>query len=570
MLQNPRTIPELLRCSVSRFPDNPALTDRARDGDRTITYRELSVEVEKLSAGLQGLGLKPGERCAILGGNSPEWGKAYLAAATAGLVNVPIDSFLSPNEIKHLIAAASVKAIFVSSRFLDMILDSARGTFKGLNHIICMDFDPGDLPEGVFSLNDLKSVKGKRRFLKGRHEPGPDDIASLIFTSGTTGAPKGVMLSHWNIVSDVIACYDTVGDHLDLGRERFLSVLPLHHAFEFTAGFMLPLYMGSWITYARSLKSKQIMEDLAWSRATILFGVPLLYQKMMAGIKRGVAKAPASKRAVFRGMWRAVLTAEKMGMRNAGRRIFASFRKKAGFGSIKFFISGGAPLSPDISLFFRRLGLTILQGYGLTEASPVLSINPAEAPKDASVGKPLVGVDVKVVDPGQDGIGELAFRGPMITKGYFNDPETTKKVIDRDGWLYTGDLGYIDNEGYIFISGRHKNLIVTAAGKNVYPEEIEPLLNGSRFIFESMVYGKLSKRSNGEEVHAVIVPDFEALAQAGIKNPSDKELKELIGQEVQKVNRHLAAFKRIKEFLIMSEEFPKTSTRKIKRHLLKL
>ena len=572
--EKPRTIPELLRRSAERFGDLPALTAREKDGDRTISYAVLYEQVRFLARGLASLGIKKGDKIAILGANSPEWAKAYLAGSEIGAVNVPIDSLLSRNEMQQLIAAAKVKAAFVAPRFLDVVLDSPK-SFKGLKKIICLACHPRDIPEEVITLEQLaeSGAKQKQRklSLRSRSEgPGPDDVASLIFTSGTTGAPKGVMLTHWNIVSDVIACAETFGRFLEDGKERFLSVLPIHHTFEFTAGFALPLYFGAWITYARSLKSKQIIEDLKWCRATLMLGVPLLFQKMMEGILRAVDKAPLPRRLVFKSMWNAVLAAEKLGAAVPGKAIFRPFREKAGLSSIKYFIVGGAPLPPYVPQFFRRLGLIMLQGYGLTESSPVLTINPADAPIDSSVGKPLKGVEVKVLEPDEDGVGELAFRGPMIMKGYYENPEATREAIDQEGWLHTGDLGRVDSEGYVYICGRAKNIIVTAAGKNVYPEEIEALLNKSRFILESMVYGKRAGRSGGEEVHAVIVPDHEALAEAGKESLSDQELHDLMAAEVKRVNRQMASYKRIKGFKIINEELPKTSTRKIKRHMLKL
>ncbi len=572
----PKTIPELLKRSAELYGDLPALTAREKSGDRTISYATLYEQVGLLARGLASLGIKKGDKVAILGNNSPEWARAYLAASEIGAVNVPIDSLLSRNEMQQLIAAARVKAAFVAPRFLDVLLDSPK-SFKGLKKIICLACHPRDIPEGVVTLEQLaesgakQGQKHKKLSLRGKAAgPGPDDLASLIFTSGTTGAPKGVMLTHWNIVSDVLACADTFGQFLEEGRERFLSVLPIHHTFEFTAGFALPLYYGAWITYARSLKSKQIIEDLKWCRATIMLGVPLLFQKMMEGILRAVDKAPIARRLMFKSLWNAVLAAEKLGAANPGKAIFRPFREKAGLSSIKYFIVGGAPLPPYVPQFFRRLGLTMLQGYGLTESSPVLTINPADAPIDSSVGKPLKGVEVRVVDPDEDGVGELAFRGPMIMKGYYENEEATRQTLDSEGWLYTGDLGYVDSQGYVYICGRAKNIIVTAAGKNVYPEEIEALLNKSRFILESMVYGKKADRSGGEEVHAVIVPDHEALAEAGRESLSDQELYDLMAAEVKAVNRQMASYKRIKGFKIINEELPKTSTRKIKRHMLKL
>ena len=560
----PLTIKELIERSARLFADLPALTAREKTGDRTVTYRALFEEVKALASTLISLGLKKGERVAILGPNSPEWAKAYLATIYAGGINVPIDSLLSDNEKGQLMARAGVKIAFVSSRFLDVILDLPRG-FPGPSKIVCLDWGERPAQGGIIPVKEaiFGNSSGKSSFPAVE----PDDIAAIIFTSGTTGVPKGVMLSNWNITSDCIACSWAV----DIDRERFLSVLPMHHTFECTAGFLLPLLCGSHITYARSLKSRYILEDLKACRATVMLGVPLLFQKMQEGIERAMEKAPFSKKVILKGLWKAVLAAEKTGNKNLGKLLFKSVRRKAGLDHIRYFVSGGAPLPYYVPVFFRRLGVDMLQGYGLTETSPVLTINPSEAPRNESVGKPLPGVKVRVLDPGRDGVGELAFKGPMVMKGYLDDEKATRQVLDDDGWLRTGDLGLVDNDGYVHVCGRAKNLIVTAAGKNVYPEEIEAILNKSEFILESMVYGKMSESTGGEDVRAIIVPDFEALGQRQPKAAlNDDFLEKIIEREVKKANRALASYKRIKHFDIVNEELPKTSTKKIKRHLFNL
>lgn len=389
-----------------------------------------------------------------------------------------------------------------------------------------------------------------------------EDVAATIYTSGTTDRPKGVMLTHRNIVSDVAACYRAVR----FEEERFLSVLPMHHSLESTGGFLLPLYSGSHITFARNLKSKNILADLKACRASVMLGVPLLFQKMLEGIHRGVRKRLVLTRVAFRALMRVVRVAERGGKADLGRSLFRGLREKAGLGSLRLLVVGGAPLLPHIPREFRHLGIKMLQGYGLTEASPVLTLNPEEAPMDESVGLPLPEVEVTVLDPDENGQGELAFRGPMVMKGYYRNPEATADVLDNEGWLKTGDLGHQDRQGYLYVSGRKKNLIVTAAGKNVSPE-VEAELNLSPFVLKSMVHGQAAP-NKGEEVHAVIVPDYEAIgAHVSGKRLSDDEIRRLIQKEVRSCMKALAPYKHVKAFRIQDEEFPKTSTRKIKRHL---
>jgi long-chain acyl-CoA synthetase len=560
------TLPEMVRQAASYYPEKVCLAARDCPGGREETFEKCYHDIIRLASGLMARGFKPGDKCAILGGNSPEWAKAYLAVSFAGGINVPLDSLLSVNERHHLLASSKVKAAFVAPKFLDNFLDTPRG-FPSPETVISLarETRENELPDEVIPMEEIR--KSGDAYRDGFPSVAPDDIASLIFTSGTTGSPKGVMLSHENLVSDVIGCARAMETVYEPGRESFLSVLPMHHTFECTAGFLLPVYTGCRITYARSLKSREIMEDLKACKATVMLGVPLLFQKMLEGIFRAADKKPPLQRTMFKLLLKTVMTGERMGHPNLGYPLFSELRRKAGLDNLKFFITGGAPLAPYIPRRFRRLGITMLQGYGLTEASPVLTINPYEAPIDESIGLPLPGVEVRVMEPDNEGIGDLAFRGPMIMKGYYENPEATAEVLDSEGWLRTGDLGYEDENGYIYICGRAKNLIVTPAGKNVYPEEIESELNRNRFILESMVYGK--EVEGGEKVCAVIVPDYDSMAEAGIDVGNEKVVERIINAEVRQINREMGSYKRIKSFHILNEELPKTSTRKVKRHLFR-
>jgi long-chain acyl-CoA synthetase len=554
------TLPEMVRRSAAEFGDRPALIAREPQGDRVITFGELVSKVESLARGLIANGLPKNGKCAILGPNSPEWAIAYLAITSAGGICVPVDSQLTENEILHLMADAKVYMAFVAPKFLDCVLDTSKD-FPKPKQVVALTLDTKAVPSDVMPFEEL--------FRQGQRAQGPlphrvpEDVAAIIYTSGTTGRPKGVMLTHGNIFSDIAACYQV----MEFKQERFLSVLPMHHTFECTAGFLLPIYSGSAITFARSLKSLYILEDLKASRATVMFGVPLLFQKMLEGIHKGINRIPAAQQA-FHILIKAVKVGEKLGVKNLGTYFFKDIRELAGFGSLRFLVVGGAPLMPKIPREFRFLGIKMLQGYGLAEASPVLTFNPVDKPVDKSIGKPLSGVEVSILEPDENGIGELAFRGPMIMKGYYKAPEATREVLDSDGWLKTGDLGYQDEKGYLYICGRAKNLIVTPAGKNVYPEEIEAGINQSPYVLESMVYGH--NKGSGEEVRAVIVPDYETISEhSSGKHLSDQDVHKLISKVVKTANNKLAPFKRVMSFTLVDEEFPKTSTRKIKRHLFR-
>ncbi len=570
------TIPELLIQAGATYPDRPSLAALDIPGGRVSTFAELLEDVRVIALGLISMGLEPGQHVAIIGKNSPEWGRAYLAVSMAGGVNVPVDSLLSENEIKQLLAGAEISMAFADPRFFDVFHDSTKG-FPVPERLISLEYNapvsvqqPEEAGEGgqpVLTLNDLREL-GRNVDESSLPEVESSQLAAIIFTSGTTGSPKGVMLTHSNIVSDVIACERAISGHLEIGEERFLSVLPMNHTFECTAGFLLPVYMGCKVTYARSLRSRYLMEDIKTSAATIMLGVPLLFQKMVEGIYRAVDRAPFVRRQAFRTMMNMVKMGEKMGNANLGVHMFKSVRKKAGLDSLKFFISGGAALPTFVSRELNRLGIMVLQGYGLTEASPVLTINLPDDPRNETIGRPMPGVQVKVLDPDTQGTGDLAFKGPMIMKGYYRDPDATAAVI-QEGWLATGDLGFVDSDGFVHVCGRLKNLIVTAAGKNVYPEEIETELNRQPYILESMVYGRERAGASGEEVCAVIVPDFEVIGEHFPATVlSDNEVEELVASAVKEVNSLIAPYKRVKQFKIFNEELPKTSTRKIKRHLI--
>jgi long-chain acyl-CoA synthetase len=373
------------------------------------------------------------------------------------------------------------------------------------------------------------------------------------------------MLSHGNMTSDI----DAATQYLKLySEDSFLSILPIHHTFECTCGFLLPLSHGSSITYARGLASKLIVEDIKNNKATILLGVPLLYEKMYAGISRKIAERPPFTRALFKTIYGVSKFLKKAANVEAGKKLFHGMREKSGLSSIRLFVSGGAPLSPEVGEAFNTMGFKLIQGYGLTESAPILTLNPLEKYKNASIGVALPNAQLKILDPDNNGIGELIAKGPMIMKGYYkNDRATSETVIE--GWLHTGDLARVDSDGYYYITGRKKNLIVTPGGKNVYPEEVEIALNNSPYILESLVRGR-TLPSGGEEIEAIIVPDLDYFGlraeEKGI-SLSEMHIEQTIKLEVAKQSEQLADYKRVKYVTLRDEDFEKTSTKKIKRYL---
>ncbi len=529
------------------FAENVVLRIK-RDGEYVeFTGSEAARRADALAGLLASLGLQHGDRVALLAANQPEWGVAYLAIVGHGMTAVPIDRLLKPGEYQRILEDSGARAIVVSDAFRDDF-HSIAGSLPELKHVLSLE-------EVMASETDTAAPDS---------QVGPDDLAVLIYTSGTTGRPKGVMLSHRNIMSNVVAASQVISITSD---DSFVSVLPLHHTFECTAGFLAPVYNGAMVSYVGSLNSRDIVETMKDSRATIMLAVPLLYEKMYQGIMRKVGSQPAVTRTVFSLLMGVVKLGEKFNKR-MGTALFRSLRDKGGLGTIRFFVSGAAALPPEVAEGFDRLGLRILQGYGLTETSPVVSVHRVEQPpKPDSVGPPINGVEVEVVDPDDTGVGEIVVRGENVMLGYYNNPEATAEVL-KDGTLHTGDSGWIDDEGHIHIAGRLKNVIVTRAGKNIYPEEIEGELVLSPYIAEALVFGAENADTGEEYVRAVVVPDFEVLEEEGVQD-DDETLTALMNHEVRERCRNLADYKRVREVELRRDEFSKTSTRKIKRFLFK-
>ncbi|MEO0225344.1 MAG: AMP-binding protein [candidate division WOR-3 bacterium] len=542
------TIGAMLDRSAEYRPDRIAL--RARRGDRyyEMTYQALKENAHLLALELRGLGLKKGDRVGLIGENRPEWAVAYFAIQKANLVGVPLDPQLKENEIRHILNESGARAVIAAGSFVHMLSEIKEG-LPNLRHIISME-----------NLEAVLRTKVPKSF-EIKEESSIDDLALLIYTSGTTGSSKGVMLSHRNIISNV----DSIYRFIEVNEyDNFLSVLPLHHTFEATCGFLVPIYNNATITYAPSLKSKEIIETMRETSVTCLLGVPLLFEKFYDGIQRNIKKSPVHKRLFFKIMYRVSSRIQPL----AGL-IFKGLKERLGMGKIRYIISGGAPLPVKISSFFNGLGIPLLQGYGLTEASPVLTVNPPDRPRNASVGIAIPDVRIAIDQPNEDGIGEVIATGPNIMLGYYRNQQATNEVL-REGWLYTGDLGYLDKDGYLYIVGRKKSVIVTAGGKNVYPEEIEEILLRSPYIKETIVLPRLNPKTNQEEVYAIIHPDYERideLATNAKRNFTEADIEQLIRCEINKQCDSIAEYKRVRSFKIREEEFPKTTTKKIKRHL---
>ncbi|MCH9031945.1 MAG: AMP-binding protein [candidate division Zixibacteria bacterium] len=550
-----KTISQTILRTAAKFPDRPALYEFGGKG-KCWSFAEVSAKVRAISAGLKSLDIGPGDRVGILSVNRPEWAVSYLAALHSGATALPLDALLKPDELKNLIKAGAPRALILSGEFYKSIGESLSVIVPGIT-LITMD-ETVSAAISLESYYDMEPHEGTP--VAGSH------TAVLIFTSGTTGAPRAVELTHRNILSNLEGILAALKF---TERDKFLSVLPLHHTFECTGGFLTPLAAGASVVYARSLAAPSLVEDLRTNGITVLVAVPLLFEKMARGIQRRLNSLDQPKRAIIKTFNLISSASRKVGL-NTGTSLFRGLREKAGLGSLRMMVSGGAPLDPAIAEFFEILGFNFLEGYGMTECSPVISFNRPGRAVVGSVGEIIDGVDVRIDNPNPDGAGEIMVKGECVTPGYWNNKEATSALF-RDGWLATGDLGMM-RKGMLYICGRAKNLIISAGGKNIYPEEIEAKLLESEIVAEALVLGRDRKSGPGEEVHALIFPNFEEI---GIEATGDDAIgddtsemarvKELISEVVKDVNAALGDYKRIVGWELVSEEFEKTSTRKIKR-----
>ena len=542
----PLTLPALIMTSVAHRPNQPALWRCVDARFEPVTYRALALAAWRIARQLTERGITPQARVAIAVTDRFSWGVSCLGVLFSGATAVPIDPLLKPAEIGSILNDADVALILHDGR-IDL------GDQAESKKVVPLDsIWPGFAAEGDLSDIRLPAVP-------------PSALATIIFTSGTTGRTKGVMLSHGNIVGDILGV-EAMGllDSSDI----LLSVLPIHHAFEFTAGFLYPLAIGAQVAFARSLKSRDILSDLGANRATVILAVPILFENIVNSIRAKAAAAGILRRSMFTTLLSISRKGRRIGWRRSGRVLFGSMRKKAGLDSLRILVSGGAALPPFVAEFCDSIGLPLIQGYGLSETSPVVSVNRPTRYRYDTVGPPIPTAEVKIIDARPDGIGEIAVRGPMVMQGYWRQPEETAKVM-RDGWFLTGDLGAIDPDGHVRICGRSKNVIVTGAGKNVYPEEVEAVLCARPEIAEAVVYGQSRPGKIGESVAAVVVPDKEWFESNFPQVwTDDASLQLTMTETVKEACESLANFKRVGDVQVQREPFEKTSSRKVKRYLV--
>ena len=553
-----KDLKDMLKQTGEAYADRPAYMFKTeKEGEfRTITHKEFRNEINALGTALIKMGLKD-KRIAIISENRYEWELAYLAVATGTGIVVPLDKALPENEIESLILRSQVEAIFYSEKYNDVMNNLRNKKNTNLQYFISMDLQENT--NGIYAQKALVE-KGKKLLSEGNRKfldtkINAEQMGIMLFTSGTTAMSKAVMLSHKNIITNVM----DIIQRFDLNEtDRLLSFLPLHHVFECTVGFLYPMSIGACICFCEGVK--HMADNIKEFKITAMISVPavfdIIYRKVMKTIEKKGKIATLEKGKKISQL----LMKIKIDLR---KQIFKEIHESLGPG-LKLVVTGGAALDPETEKGFNDLGFDVEQGYGLTETSPVIAAETPKCRRLGSIGKKFPSVEVKIENPDEDGIGELMAKGPSIMLGYYENEEATKSTLEPDGWLHTGDLARIDKDGFIYISGRKKSVIVLNNGKNVFPEEIEALLNKVEGIKESFVYEK--KEDDGDvKVCTKIVYDKELIKEL-YNIESEDEIREFLWNKVKEVNNLMPKYKYVKEMIITEEELVKTTTLKIKRH----
>lgn len=562
------SIKDIVDRSAAEYSERTAymFKDSEGAGYRSISYEEFRLEQNSLGTALLELGLKQ-KNIAVIGENSYHWALSYLTVVCGVGVIVPIDRALESEEIINLLKRADIELLFMSAKSAGK-LEGALRKVKSLKHLVVMDDAPDEaeadaekLPRGkhVHTMSGL-IARGSELLAKGDDSytsatVKADELAAILFTSGTTGLAKGVMLSHRNIAANA---YNMSKHFHAPDGARVLSVLPMHHAYEMTCTVITCFYQGACVVICRGLK--YIKQDLTGADCNVMLGVPLIFEKIY---RRIMNKAEQSGQR--RKLNRAIATSRALGLKNnktAMRRMFGPIHDMLG-NNIYEFIVGGAPMDPEIIENLELMGLPMMQGYGMTENAPLISVNTDRYGKAASVGRPVPGTTVDIIGKDESGIGEIICKGPSVMMGYYKDPERTSEVL-HDGWLFTGDYGRFDEDGFLYITGRKKSVIVNKGGKNIFPEEVEQYLLLEPYVSEVLVYGKPGRADKADVViTAIILPDFDALNRDGIK--TDAQIYRALSEGVGRANAKMPSFKRVMRIEIREKGFIKTTTEKIKR-----
>ncbi|MDF7826306.1 AMP-binding protein [Pontiellaceae bacterium B12227] len=552
------TIKDCLNRAATESPDAIALKYKQDGKWKVTTFRGLRERAWHVSEMLVELGVQEGDRVGIYRENSPEWFELYHGIVGIGAIAVPVDAKLRESEVRHIFRDCGVSVVFASCRLAETLsgmgekLPELRTLVmldcSGKNEHLCDKLEHESYT-GLCEKVSAKATSEERVF--DRMAPTASSPASFIYTSGTTGRQKGAVLTHHNFMSNV----ESIDRSIHFTKEdNLVLILPLHHSFAFTTTVLLPVYKQCQVTIVESLKT--IKANMQETSPTIMLAVPLLLEKMLARVMDGINSKKMARFMYQAGMAKVV-----------GKKV-----KDGLGGKLRLVVSGGAPISPSTLDAWHKLGFCIVEGYGITETAPVLSVNPPGAPRVGTVGLPLDGVEVKIDHPNAEGIGEIIAKGDNVMQGYWNNPEETAKVL-IDGWYHTGDLGYFDEKGYVVISGRKKSLIVNREGKNIYPEEVERQVLKSKYVLECLAVGYREGDETGERVGLIVVPNqeiFDSMKTADGSSLPDEKIEALTGEDVREKLKDLSDYKRPRKIEIRFEEFEKTTTQKIKRYLYAL
>ena len=549
---------DMLNKTKGLYGDKIAYKIRKKDGEKgeyiTYTHREIRDMIDSLGTALIDMGLK-GKRIAIIGENRFEWEIAYLSVVCGTGIVVPLDKSLPENELKSLIDRSGVTAIFYSKKYEEELKKIKLLGVGKLKHLISMDLT--EHADGIYSQKELIKVgkelikDGNREFIDAKISN--KDMNIMLFTSGTTSQSKVVALSHKNICSNLM----DIAKVLDVNsNDVFLSILPIHHVFECTVGFLFSLYRGAQTVFCDGIR--HIVDNLKEYHVSVMACVPAIYERIFKIIRKGIEK---------QGKLDDVLKKEEMfrdKTMEERKEVFKEIHDMLG-GNIRLFISGAAALDRTIEQKYRLLGINLVQGYGLTETSPIVGIGTNENYRLGSIGKPVPSVRVKLADKDKDGIGELLVKGPNVMLGYFENDEATKEAI-RNGWFYTGDIAKIDDEGYVFICGRKKSVIVLKNGKNIFPEEMENLVNRIEGVNESFIFGRpVSDDKDDIKINVKLVIDKEIIKDVYKIEGIDEEIKEVLSSKIKEINKTMPPYKAIRGIIISEEPLIRTTTNKIKR-----
>lgn len=562
---NYKTVKEIFQSSTTKYADNTFILEKfnLKEPFKEITFKEYRSDVISLGTALNDFLKIKDTRVVIIGENTYHWYVSYMALLCGSGIAVPVDKELPENEIINVINRSKATAVIFSTKKKEVIKKIMDSNVTNVKYFIQMNSDE-ELNGNIVGL-DYLIKQGNILINNGNNtfmdiEIDPEEFKVLIFTSGTTSNSKGVMLCNRNLAENINA----VSAYVKLyPSDRLMSILPLHHTYESTIGYLLPLATGSSISVCQGLK--YIVPNLKETNPTAMLTVPLLVENLYKKINANIKKS--KKDGVVNSMIHISNALKSVGI-DIKRKVFGEIYDNLG-GNLRIIVSAAAPIDASIGKWLEDIGITFLQGYGLTETAPIAALTPEYKTKIGSAGKAVICADIKIDNPNEKGEGEILIKSKTLMLGYYEDEETTKEVI-VDDYFHSGDIGYLDDEGYLFITGRCKNVIVTQNGKNIYPEEIELLLGNVPEIKESMVYGKQDKEKKNDKeliITAKVIPDYTEIEKIHGKDLTDEQIYNIIWEKIKEVNRSLTSYKAIKNLEIKKDEFEKTTTMKIKRYV---